>query len=111
MRMIRSGPDTRRESFREEAIMTTAHSVLSVSFGSKVRRRPLSIATDSAFHNQPMGKTCVHTRCGVSIVGIMREGEVLPSPGTSRVLHTGDVLVAVGTQEGLDTATEILRRG
>lgn len=31
--------DTQRESFREEAaIMTIAHSVLSVSFGPKVRR-------------------------------------------------------------------------
>ncbi len=40
-----------------------------------------------------------------------REGEVLPSPGPDVVLHPGDLLVAVGTQEGLDTAAGILRNG
>jgi TrkA domain protein len=44
-------------------------------------------------------------------VAIMREGEVLPSPGPDVVLHTGDLLVAVGTQEGLDSAADILRNG
>jgi K+:H+ antiporter subunit KhtT len=44
-------------------------------------------------------------------VAIMREGEVLPSPGPDVVLHPGDLLVAVGTQEGLDTAASILRNG
>jgi TrkA domain protein len=41
----------------------------------------------------------------------MREGEVLPSPAPDVVLHPGDLLIAVGTQEGLDTAASILRNG
>jgi TrkA domain protein len=73
--------------------------------------RQFSIAPDSPFQNQPMGKACIRTRCGVSIVAIMREGEVLPSPGPDVVLHSGDLLVAVGTQEGLDGAATILRNG
>jgi TrkA domain protein len=73
--------------------------------------RQFSITADSPFQNQPMGKACIRTRCGVSIVAIMREGEVVPSPGPDVVLHTGDLLVAVGTQEGLDTAADILRNG
>ncbi|WP_457973310.1 cation:proton antiporter regulatory subunit [Arthrobacter sp. D1-17] len=73
--------------------------------------RQFSIAPDSPFQNQPMGKACIRTRCGVSIVAIMREGEVVPSPGPDVVLHAGDLLVAVGTQEGLDTAADILRNG
>ncbi|UZX04981.1 cation:proton antiporter regulatory subunit [Arthrobacter sp. CDRTa11] len=73
--------------------------------------RQFSIAPDSPFQNQPMGKACIRTRCGVSIVAIMREGEVLPSPGPDVVLHSGDLLVAVGTQEGLDQAADILRNG
>jgi TrkA domain protein len=73
--------------------------------------RQFSIAPESPFQNQPMGKACIRTRCGVSIVAIMREGEVLPSPGPDAVLHTGDLLVAVGTQEGLDAAADILRNG
>ncbi|BCW80464.1 MULTISPECIES: cation:proton antiporter regulatory subunit [Micrococcaceae] len=73
--------------------------------------RQFSIAADSPFQNQPMGKASIRTRCGVSIVAIMREGEVLPSPGPDVVLHPGDLLVAVGTQEGLDSAADILRHG
>jgi len=73
--------------------------------------RQFSIGAESPFQNQPMGKACIRTRSGVSIVAIMREGEVLPSPGPDVVLHPGDLLVAVGTQEGLDTAAGILRNG
>ena len=73
--------------------------------------RQFSIAADSPFQNQPMGKARIRTRCGVSIVAIMREGEVVPSPGPDLVLHPGDLLVAVGTQEGLDSAADILRNG
>lgn len=73
--------------------------------------RQFSISADSPFQNQPMGKACIRTRCGVSIVAIMREGEVVPSPGPDVVLHPGDLLVAVGTQEGLDQAADILRNG
>lgn len=73
--------------------------------------RQFSIVPGSPFHDQPMGKAAIRTRCGVSIVAIMREGEVLPSPGPDVVLRAGDLLVAVGTQEGLDAAATILRRG
>jgi TrkA domain protein len=76
-----------------------------------ITTRQFSIAPDSPFQNQPMGKACIRTRCGVSIVAIMREGEVVPSPGPDVVLHPGDLLVAVGTQEGLDAAADILRNG
>lgn len=76
-----------------------------------ISTRQFSIAPDSPFQNQPMGKARIRTRSGVSIVAIMREGEVVPSPGPDDLLHAGDLLVAVGTQEGLDTAAEILRNG
>jgi TrkA domain protein len=76
-----------------------------------IATRQFSIAADSPFQNQPMGKARIRTRCGVSIVAIMREGEVVPSPGPDLLLHPGDLLVAVGTQEGLDAAADILRNG
>jgi len=38
--------------------------------------RQFSIAAGSPFHNQPMRKAAIRTRSGVSIVAIMREGEV-----------------------------------
>ena len=73
--------------------------------------RQFSITADSPFVNQAMGKAQIRTRSGVSIVAIMREGEVVPSPAPDVVLHIGDLLVAVGTQEGLDSAAGILRNG
>lgn len=73
--------------------------------------RQFSITPDSPFVNQTMGKAQIRTRSGVSIVAIMREGEVVPSPAPDVVLHVGDLLVAVGTQEGLDSTADILRNG
>ncbi|MCA4134943.1 cation:proton antiporter regulatory subunit [Arthrobacter sp. M4] len=73
--------------------------------------RQFSIGADSPFVNQPMGKARIRTRTSVSIVAIMREGEVVPSPSPDVLLHSGDLLVAVGTQEGLDSAADILRNG
>ncbi|MDQ4502586.1 cation:proton antiporter regulatory subunit [Sinomonas sp. ASV322] len=73
--------------------------------------RQFSIVADSPYREQPMGKAAIRTRTGVSIVAIMREGEVLPSPGPDAILHIGDLLVAVGTQEGLDAAAAVLRNG
>jgi TrkA domain protein len=58
-----------------------------------------------------MGKAAIRTRTSVSIVAIMREGEVLASPAPDVVLRTGDLIVAVGTQEGLDQTAKILRNG
>jgi K+:H+ antiporter subunit KhtT len=73
--------------------------------------RQFSIGVDSPFVNQPMGKARIRTRTSVSIVAIMREGEVVPSPAPDVLLHAGDLLVAVGTQEGLEAAADILRNG
>ncbi|MEO5780124.1 MULTISPECIES: cation:proton antiporter regulatory subunit [Arthrobacter] len=73
--------------------------------------RQFSIGAEAPYTDQPMGKACIRSRSGASIVAIMREGEVLASPGPDVVLRCGDLLVAVGTQEGLDTAAGILRNG
>lgn len=73
--------------------------------------RQFSILPDSPYRDQPMGKAAIRTRTSVSIVAIMREGEVLPSPSPDAMLRAGDLLVAVGTQEGLDATATILRNG
>jgi TrkA domain protein len=76
-----------------------------------ITTRQFHISADSPFRDQPMGKAAIRTRTSVSIVAIMREGEVLASPGPDDVLRVGDLIVAVGTQDGLDQAAKILRRG
>ncbi|GAB3276899.1 cation:proton antiporter regulatory subunit [Sinomonas notoginsengisoli] len=76
-----------------------------------ISTRQFHIGAESPFRDQPMGKAQIRTRTSVSIVAIMREGEVLASPGPDVVLRAGDLIVAVGTQDGLDQAARILRNG
>lgn len=76
-----------------------------------ISTRQFHIAAESPFRGQPMGKAQIRTRTSVSIVAIMREGEILASPGPDVVLRVGDLIVAVGTEEGLDQAAKILRNG
>ncbi|AMM34179.1 cation:proton antiporter regulatory subunit [Sinomonas atrocyanea] len=76
-----------------------------------ISTRQFHVAAESPYRDLPMGKAAVRTRTNVSIVAIMREGEVLAAPGPDVVLRTGDLIVAVGTEEGLDRAAQILRNG
>lgn len=62
----------------------------------------------SAWVDTPLADTRLRTRTGVSIVAVIRAGQPLPSPSPSFVFQAGDVLVAVGTAESLEAATEIL---
>jgi TrkA domain protein len=45
------------------------------------------------------------------VVAVLSSGEVQASPTPDFVLAAGDLLVVVGTSEGLDTAAKILRHG
>ncbi len=51
----------------------------------------------------------IHTRTGVSIVAILRDGTTIPAPHSSEQLRAGDVAVAVGTAEGVAAATQALQ--
>lgn len=50
----------------------------------------------------------MRNKTGVSIVAVMRAGQVQPSPGPAFTLVSGDLLVVVGTSEGLDAAAKLL---
>ena len=71
----------------------------------------LPIEAGSSFVDQPLGNTKLRTRSGVSIVAVIRDGTAIPSPAPDFVLVAGDVVVAVGTVDGLAAADEILRSG
>ena len=45
-----------------------------------------------------------------SIVAIIRDGQSIPAPGPEFGLLAGDVIVAVGTTEGLAAMRELVRR-
>jgi TrkA domain protein len=49
------------------------------------------------------------TRTGASIVAVIRDGQSVPAPGPDFDLHAGDVVVGVGTSEGLATMRALIR--
>lgn len=73
--------------------------------------RQFELEPDSPFDGRSLGATGMRTRTKASIVAVMRAGQVIPSPGPDFVFTAGDVLVVVGTSDGLDTASKILAHG
>lgn len=63
----------------------------------------------SPFAHATLGDTQARTRTGVSVVAIVRGPQVEASPGPASPIRTGDVLVAVGTSEGIEALTAIIR--
>lgn len=68
----------------------------------------LVLPADSRFLDRPLGDTEARTKTGVSIVAILRGKEVIASPTPKEVLRIDDLLVAVGTREGLDALDRLL---
>jgi TrkA domain protein len=66
------------------------------------------LGAGSPFVGRHLGDTRARTRTGTSIVAVMRDREVIPSPGPSFAFEANDVVVAVGTRKGLDGVTAIL---
>ena len=69
------------------------------------------VARGSPYDGRTLGDARMRTRSGASVVAILRAGQVQASPDPAFVLHTGDLLVAVGTTAGLESAADILRNG
>ena len=61
-----------------------------------------------AYDGLTLGATKARTRTSSSIVALMRDKEVIPSPGPETPLHGGDTLVVVGTPEGIDQLKDIV---
>jgi TrkA domain protein len=56
-------------------------------------------------------KLPTRTALDASIVAIVREDQVLPSPGPAEILRSGDVLVVIGTEDGLAAVARIVDEG
>lgn len=69
----------------------------------------LPIPAGSPFAGRPLGDTQARTRTGASIVAVLRQGEVVASPGPAFVFAPGDFVVVVGTRDGIDGVAAILR--
>jgi TrkA domain protein len=66
------------------------------------------LPSDSRYLNRPLGDTQARTRTGVSIVAILRGQQVIVSPTPQEVLLDDDLIVSVGTREGLDALDKLL---
>lgn len=73
--------------------------------------RHISVTDTSPFDGREMGDSQIRTRTGSSIVAVMRAGEIYPSPRPDFIIVGGDMLIIVGTAEGIEAAARILQRG
>lgn len=69
------------------------------------------VRADSPYVGHPLGDTKARTRTRSSIVAIVRETGLIPSPAPDDRLNAGDSLIAVGTREGLDALARIVNEG
>jgi TrkA domain protein len=76
-----------------------------------INTRQMPVLAGSPYDGRTLGETQMRTRTKVSIVAVMRAGEVQPSPGPEFTFTAGDLLVVVGTAEGLDAAARVLTHG
>ena len=69
------------------------------------------VTAASPFVNRSLGDTRARTRTGASIVAIVRDEDVLASPSPTETLRARDVLVVIGTQEGIAAVEQIIDKG
>ncbi|MEU3648789.1 cation:proton antiporter regulatory subunit [Lentzea sp. NPDC034063] len=66
------------------------------------------VPATSSHAGKPLGQTRARTRTGASIVAIVRGEDVLASPPPDEVLRPGDVLVVIGTHDGISGVRQII---
>lgn len=68
----------------------------------------IPVRADSPYVGRPLGETRARTLTRCSIVALLREDQVVPSPGPDDVFGAGDSLIVVGTRDGIDKLVRIL---
>lgn len=66
------------------------------------------VTEGSRYDGRPLGDTKARTRTGASIVAIVRGEQVLASPGPAELLSAGDVLVVIGTDDGITAVRQLV---
>jgi TrkA domain protein len=69
----------------------------------------LRVEPTARFAGSTLEDAAIHTRTGVSIVAIVRGPDVVVSPGAQERLVPDDLVVAVGTAEGVEQVADALR--
>ena len=68
----------------------------------------ITVSGRSAAAGRSIGDGAYRTRTGASIVAVVRHGEPVPAPGPEFVFEVDDVVVAVGTGDGLAALRRLL---
>ena len=71
----------------------------------------LPIHSSSPYAGKTIGDGRIRTRTGVSVVAVIRDTSHFPSPGPEFVFESGDVVVVVGTTDGIEAVKSILADG
>ncbi|MBC6446197.1 cation:proton antiporter regulatory subunit [Actinokineospora xionganensis] len=69
----------------------------------------IAVPAGSPFAGGSLGQSRARTRTGASIVAIVRGETVIASPSPAEVIQADDVLVVIGTHEGIAAVREIFR--
>ncbi len=69
----------------------------------------IELTATSPASGATIGDGMYRTKTGSSIVAVIRSGESIPAPGPEFALLAGDVIVGVGTAEGLASMRELIR--
>ena len=72
--------------------------------------RSIYLSAGSAFDGNTLAGAAVRERFGINVIGVQRGDERITSPKPDLMLHTGDVLYAVGRKSGLDSFTDDCQR-
>lgn len=68
----------------------------------------VEVTAHSSFAGRTLGETRARTRTGASIVAIVRGEDVIASPGPAQQLEADDILVVIGTREGITGVEHIV---
>lgn len=77
--------------------------------GEEPRFAQLKVEEGSPLAGQTLAEAALRERTGATIVGILRGGQRLASPGAQTRLEPGDVLLVVGAEEELRSASLLAR--
>lgn len=69
----------------------------------------VEVADGSSMAHRSIGDGQLRTRTGASVVAVIRGDTSEPAPSPDYVLEPGDVVVAVGTTDGLELLRQALR--
>ncbi|MFE7761038.1 cation:proton antiporter regulatory subunit [Streptomyces sp. NPDC057438] len=69
----------------------------------------VEVRPGSPFADRALGETRARTRTGASIVAVVRGEDVIASPGPGQTLRAEDILVVIGTREGIADVERIVQ--